>query len=618
MAIRRNINYINKDFAEYRSSLINYSQTYFPTTYTDFSETSPGMMFMEQAAYVGDVLSFYLDNQVQETYIQYARQFDNLYDLAYMYGYKPKATGLANTLVDFYQQVPSKLSGSAYVPDFDYALYVNPNTVISTTAGSPTTFTTDEPIDFSVSNSSDPTTVSVAQITAGNPTYYLLKKTRRAFSGVINSTTATFGAPEEFATVDINSTNLAGIIDVFDNNGNQWYEVDYLGQDAVYIGLKNVNTNDPNTYLDADTPYILQTKQVQNRFATRLLNATTLQLQFGAGTATDTTENIIPNPDNVGLGLPFGQSKLTTAFSPTNFIFTNTYGVAPSNATLTIRYYTGGGTQSNVLSNTLTNPTTTTFQFLKGGLDSTTAQYVFNSISTNNPIAASGGQDGDTIEEIRQNSISNFPTQLRNVTPNDYLIRALSMPPKYGVISKAFAQKPTLNDKEANSNTTLDIYALSSDINGKLTTASNALKTNLKTYINQYRMISDTISIKNAFVINFAVYFEIITYPNYNGNQVIEKCIAALQNYFSIDKWQINQPIILPDLFVLLDQIDGVQTVKQINFTNKAGTSQGYSQNAYDMEGATQNGTIFPSLDPSIFELKYPNTDIKGRVVTLF
>ena len=131
-------------------------------------------------------------------------------------------------------------------------------------------------------------------------------------------------------------------------------------------------------------------------------------------------------------------------------------------------------------------------------------------------------------------------------------------------------------------------------------------------------MISDTISIKNAFVINFAVYFEIITYPNYNGNQVIEKCIAALQNYFSIDKWQINQPIILPDLFVLLDQIDGVQTVKQVNFTNKAGTSQGYSQYAYDMKGATQNGTIFPSLDPSIFELKYPNTDIKGRVVTLF
>ena len=618
MAIRRDINYINKDFAEYRNSLINYSQTYFPTTYTDFSETSPGMMFMEQAAYVGDVLSFYLDNQIQETYIQYARQFSNLYDLAYMYGYKPKATGLANTLVDFYQQVPSKLSGSEYVPDFDYALYVNSNTVISTTAGSPTNFTTDEPVDFSVSNSLDPTTVSVAQISAGNPTYYLLKKSRRAFSGDINTTSITFGAPEEFSTVNINGTNLAGIIDVFDSNGNQWYEVDYLGQDAVFIGIKNTNVNDPNSYTDTDTPYILQTRQVQNRFATRLLNETTLQLQFGVGSPTDTTENVIPNPDNVGLGLPFGQNKLTTAYSPNNFIFTNTYGVAPSYTTLTIRYYTGGGVQSNVLSNTLTNPSTTTFQFIKGGLDSTTAQYVFDSIATNNPIAASGGQDGDTIEEIRQNSISNFPTQLRNVTANDYLIRALSMPPKYGVISKAWAQKPLVSDETTNTNTTLDIYVLSADINGKLTSASTALKNNIKTYINQYRMISDTISIKNAFVINFAVYFEIITYPNYNSNQVIQKCITALQDYFIIDKWQINQPIIIPDLFVLLDQIEGVQTVKQVNFTNKAGTSQGYSKYAYDMNGAMQNGTIFPSLDPSIFELKYPNTDIKGRVVTLF
>ena len=618
MAIRRDINYINKDFAEYRNTLINYSQTYFPTTYTDFSETSPGMMFIEQAAYVGDVLSFYLDNQVQETYLQYARQDDNLYDLAYMYGYKPKATGLAITSVDFYQQVPSKLSASAYVPDFDYALYVNQNTVVSTTAGNSTSFTTDEPIDFSVSNSLDPTIVSVAQVSAGNPTYYLLKKTRRAFSGVINNTSVTFGAPEEFATTEINGTNLSNIIDVFDSDGNQWYEVDYLGQDAVYTGLKNVNTNDPNTYTDADTPYILQTKRVQTRFATRFLNANTLQLQFGAGSPTETTENVIPNPDNVGLGLPFGQSKLTTAYSPTNFVFTNTYGIAPSNTTLTIRYYTGGGVQSNIPSNTLTNPTTSTIQFLKGGLDPTTAQYVFDSIATNNPIAASGGQDGDTIEEIRQNSISNFPTQLRNVTSNDYLIRALSMPPKFGVISKAWAQKPLVEDINDGPSATLDIYLLSSDLNGKLTTASQALKENVKTYINEYRMISDTISIKNAFVINFNVNFEIITFPNYNGNQVVEECILELKDYFSIDKWQINQPIIISNLFVLLDQVEGVQTVKQVNLNNVAGTSQGYSKYAYDMNGALQNGTIFPSLDPSIFELKYPDNDIKGRVVTLF
>tara|TARA_R110000823_G_scaffold83442_1_gene188238 strand:+ start:564 stop:2408 length:1845 start_codon:yes stop_codon:yes gene_type:complete len=614
MAINRNINYINKDFAQYRNQLINYSQTYFPTTYTDFAPTSPGMMFMEQAAYVGDVLSFYLDNQIQENYLQYARQTSNLYDMAYMYGYKPKVTGLSTVMVDFYQQVPRKLVGGISEPDYDYALYVNPNTTINSTSGNPQTFTTEDPIDFTVSSSDNPTTVTIAQVSSGVPDYYLLKKTIKAFSGTISSTQFTFGAPVEFATQNINANNIAGIIDVKDSDGNPWYEVDYLGQDLVFDGIRNTNTNDPNTYLDTDAPYLLQTKSVQNRFATRFLAGNVLQLQFGAGSPTTTTETVIPNPFNVGLGLPFGQDKLTTAYSPTNFIFTNTYGTTPSNTTLTIRYLTGGGVSSNILSNTLTSPVTSTIQFLKGGLDPTTSQFIFNTIATNNPTAASGGQDGDTIEEIRNNAISNFSTQLRNVTQDDYLVRALSMPSKYGVISKAFTQKPNAGEAA----TTLDIYVLSQNSTSQLTLASTTLKNNLKSYINEYRMIGDTISIKNAFIINFAIDFEIITYPNYNNNEVLQRCIIALQNYFNLDIWQINQPILTPDLYVLLDAIDGVQTVKQINFTNKAGTSQGYSEWAYDMNGANQNGTIFPSLDPSIFELKFPNTDIKGRVVTLF
>jgi hypothetical protein len=614
MAVNRTINYINKDFSEYRNQLINYSQTYFPTTYTDFTPTSPGMMFMEQAAYVGDVLSFYLDNQIQENYLQYARQPSNLYDLAYMYGYKPKSTGLATVRVDFYQQVPRKLVNNIAEPDYDYALYFNANTQTNTTSGDPQTFTTEDPIDFTVSSSDNPTTVSVAQITSGVPDYYLLKKTANAYSGTIKSTEFSFGAPREFSTVTINDANIAGIIDIVDADGNVWYEVDYLGQDLVFDGIKNTNTNDPNTYTDSDTPYLLQTKSVQNRFATRFLSNTLLQIQFGAGSPATTTEEVIPNPFNVGLGLPFGQNKLTTAYSPTNFIFTSTYGNTPTNTTLTVRYLTGGGVKSNILANTLTNVNKSTVQFLKGGLNPTTSQYVFDSVASNNPLAASGGQDGDTIEEIRNNSISQFSTQLRNVTQDDYLVRALSMPSKFGTIAKAFTQKPNADE----ANTTLDIYVLSMNNDNKLTTASRTLKTNLKNYINEYRMIGDTISIKDAFVINFAIDFEIITYPNYNNNQVLQRCFVALQNYFVLDRWQINQPIITPDLFVLLDAIDGVQTVKQINFTNKTGTSQGYSQWAYDMNAANQNGTIFPSLDPSIFELKYPNTDIKGRVVNLF
>ena len=614
MAVTRNINYINKDFTSYRNQLVNYTQTYFPTTYTDFSPTSPGMMFIEQAAYVGDVLSFYLDNQIQENYLQYARQTNNLYDMTYMYGYKPRVTGLATVTVDLYQQVPAKLISGVAEPDFDYAVLVNANTQISTTSGTPQTFIVEESVDFKVSSSSNPTSVTVAQITSGIPDYYLLRKSVTAYSGVIRSTEFSFGAPVEFSTVSINAPNIANIIDVFDSDGNQYYEVDYLGTDLVFDSIRNTNVNDPNTYNDSDTPYLLQTKSVQNRFATRFLASNLLQLQFGAGSPATVTEDVIPNPFNVGLGLPFGQDKLTTAYSPTNFIFTNTYGNTPSNTSLTVRYLSGGGVGSNILANTLTNVNTGNIQFLKGGLNTTTAQYVFDSIASNNPYAANGGNNGDTIEDIRQNAISQFSTQMRNVTQDDYLVRALSMPSKFGTISKAFTQKPNADEAA----TTLDIYCLSQNEQSQLTIPSSTLKNNLKTYINEYRMIGDTISIKNAFIINFAIDFEIVTYPNYINNQVLSGCIVALRNYFRTDKWQINQPIITPDLFVLLDAIDGVQTVKQINLTNKTGTSQNYSEWAYDMDGANQNGTIFPSLDPSIFELKFPNSDITGRVVNLF
>ena len=613
MAVRRNINYINKEFPEFRNQLINYSQTYFPSTYTDFTDTSPGMMFIEQAAYVSDVLSFYLDNQIQENFMQYARQNDNLYDLAYMYGYKPKATGLSETTMEFFQQIPAIQVGNVYQPDYSYTVTIPANTVIKTQAATSVAFTIEDPVNFSVSSSSDTTEVSVAQTSNGIPTFYLLRKTRKSFSGKINTTSFSFGAPQEFATVVLASPNIAGVIDIVDSEGNIWYEVDYLAQDLVYDSLRNTNVNSPNTFEDSDAPFLLQTKNVQNRFATRFLTPTQLQIQFGSGNPANTTEEVIPNSMNVGLGLPFEQDKLTTAYSPTNFIFTNTYGVSPTNTTLTVRYYTGGGVASNVLSNTANSIDRTNILFNTSGLSTNTSNYIFNTIAANNITAASGGQDGDTIEEIRQNSISQFSTQLRNVTQDDYLVRALSMPAKYGVVSKALTQKPNAES----ANTTLDLYVLTNDLNNNLTTASDTLKTNLRTYINQYRMIGDTISIKDAFIINFGIHFEIITYPNFNSNEVIERCIIALKNYFLLDKWQINQPIVVPDLFVLLDTLDGVQTVRSVKIANIAGTSSNYSEWAYDMEGANQNGTIYPSLDPSIFELKFPDNDIKGRVVNL-
>ena len=619
MAVRRNIQYINKDFTELRASLINYARTYFPTTYNDFSPASPGMMFIEMASYIGDVMSFYLDNQIQETYLQYARQTNNLYELAYMFGYKPNVTQVATVDIDFYQQVPALGAPGSQSPDFSYALFIPANTTVTSISPYNTTFLVEDPVDFSVSSSGDPTEVTVYQVTGGNNVqYFLLKKTRKAISSTINTTTFTFGAPEQFATVEISSPNIVGILDIVDSDNNTWYEVDYLAQDTVFDSIKNTNVNDPNlSQYQGDTPYLLQLKGIQRRFASRFLNTTTLQLQFGAGTSNDTDEEILPNPDNVGLGLPFEKDKLTTAFSPSNFVFTKTYGIAPSNTTLTVRYLTGGGVGANVPANTITTISSTVI-FLNNNLNSTTANTIFNSLVANNPAAADGGGDGDTTEELRQNASSNFATQLRNVTQDDYLVRALSLPAKYGVISKAYIE-PTKAQSVASgaAASILDLYILSFDNTSKLRTASVALKQNLSTYLSQYRMVNDSISIKDAFIINIGVNFDIIVLPNFNSNEVLTKCILTMQDFFAIKNWQINEPIILRDLYVILDEVEGVQTVKNITISNKVGTALGYSEFAYDIAGATINSVVYPSIDPMIFEVKYPNTDIQGRVVNL-
>ena len=612
MAINREIKYLNQDFSGFRTNLINYAQTYFPSTYTDFSATSPGIMFMEMASYVGDVLTYYLNNQVQENFLQYSRQTSNIFDLAYMFGYKPKVTGLATVDIDFYQELPAKTVDGKKVPDYDYALFIEENTQISSNIDSQK-FIIEDPVDFTVSSSLDPTIVKISQITDGEPVYFLLKKTRKATSGTISNTSFSFGNPSEFPTVVLNANNIAHIVDIFDENGNQYYEVDHLAQDLVFDGIKNTNVNDPNNSQNSDTPYILKTKQVQRRFATRFLSENQLQIQFGSGNPEVNDEDITPNPTNVGIGLPFEKSKLTTAYSPTNFIFTDSYGIAPSNTTITVRYLTGGGVTSNVDSNILTSIDKSSVRFLNNNLNTTTANYIFGTVAANNGNAAVGGKDGDTIEEIRQNSISNYSSQLRNVTSDDYLVRALSMPSKYGVVAKAHVQKPNIDDYLSS----LDLYVLSYDSDKNLQQTSSTLKHNLKTYLSQYRMIGDTISIKDAFVINIGCNFEIITLPNKNNNEILSACIITLQNYFNIDKWQINQPIILRDIQILLDSIDGVQTVKKVEIVNKAGTTSGYSKYAYDIKGATQNGVVYPSLDPSIFQVKYLNQDIKGKVVTI-
>lgn len=625
MANSKTVQYLNKDFDSLKAQLINFAQTYYPNTYNDFSETSPGMMLIEMASYVGDILSFYIDNQIQENFLQFAKQRKNLLAQAYTYGYQPKVTKAASVILSVYQIVPSTLASGQYEPDFNYALILEEGSRISSNLDSNIQFYINEKLDFSKSTINSETEISVYSTDIyQNPQFYLLKKQVKATAGTLTTTTFTFGNPERYPTVDILDTNIIGIINVTDSNNNKWYEVPYLAQDTIFEPVVNTIQNNPNLSQYNDTvPYLLKLKKVPRRFITRFKTNNQLQLQFGPGISSGADEEIIPNSDNIGLGLPYGVDKMTTAFDPSNFLYTQTYGLAPSNTTLTVTYLKGGGVSSNAPVNSLTINSDISTSFSGVNLDNTLSTTVLNSLAFNNEEAASGGGDGDTNEQIRQNALSSFPTQLRTVTKDDYIVRTLSLPSKYGLISKAYVnqdiniQTNFPNDLIANQNlNSISLYILSKDSNNNLTIPNLALKQNLKTYLSQYRMVTDAVNIKDAFIINIGVNFEIVVRPNYNNKLVLNNCLISLQNYFNIDKWQINQPIILPEIYSLLDQIEGVQTVQKVEIINKAGININYSPYSYDIKGAIINNIIYPSLDPSIFEVKFPLTDIQGRVVT--
>lgn len=622
MPTSKKVSYINKDFDTFKQQLINFAKTYYPQSYNDFTEASPGMMFIEQASYVGDVLSFYSDNQVQENFVQYAKQRRSLLAAAYRGGYTPKVTAAATTLVDIYQIIPSQIVFGQSVPNWDYAMIIEQGAQLSYVNDPAIKFYIENKIDFTQSGSGNPTELTVRSLNSLNqPDFYLLKKQALAVAGTLKSTTFSFGAPEKFPTVTIDENQIIQIVNVTDSDGNKWYEVPYLAQETIFTPEENTILNDPNLYQYRDqVPYLLKLQKVPRRFVARFLSDNTLQLQFGAGISNAADEYITPNPENVGIGLPYGVDRMTTAYDPSNFMYTKTYGVAPSNTTLTVQYLVGSGVASNIPSNTLGLLASGSISFYGGTLNPVLAGNVQQSLVFNNPNAATGGGDGDTNEDLRLNTLASYPTQLRTVTKDDYLVRALSMNPKYGTVSKAYItqEKAITQDTFAeieNNPFALNLYVLSRNNQNKLEPPTLALKQNLKTFLGEYRMLTDAVNILDAFIINIGIDFDIVVRPKYNNRDVLNRCLTTLNEYFNIDNWQINQPIILANVYTLLDTIEGVQTVQKVEVYNIVGESTGYSKYAYDIKAATINGIIYPSLDPSIFEVKFPGADITGRVV---
>ena len=600
----KNISYLNKDFGAFKTELQQYAKTYFPTTYNDFTEATPGNLFIEMASYVGDVMSFYLDTQVQENFLLYAKEKENLYAQAYVMGYRPKASYASNTTVDIYQLVPSITNGGITTPDYTtYGVIVPTNTSLTSTTNG-TKFLTTQQVDFTDTGSTE--------ITFVNSEYYLFKKSVPAISAEIKETTINVGQNQKFATAVITDTNILQILNVTGSDSNQYYEVPYLAQTSIFKPLANPSYNTDQV------PYLLQLQSTPRRFVSRILSDNTLELEFGAGLSSNKTDTqIIPTPSNIQAGIVPGISLLTNNYNEAGTFFTQEYGLVP-NGDLTVKYLVGGSITSNVPANDLTTIDTTGVTFPGGG--GVLNDIVLQSIVSSNPNPSSGGRNGDTVDEIRQNALYSFSTQLRAVTKDDYIVRAMSMPADYGTVAKAYiSQDLNSNPQETVAHTNplnplaLDLYILSYNSNKQLTTGSLTLKENLVTYLNQYRMVTDAINIKDAYYINIGLNFDIIVLSGYSNKDVITNCITVLKDHFNIDKWQINQPITLSDIQSKLLQVKGVQSVVKLEIINKQGGN--YSQYGYDIAGATKNGNVYPSLDPAVFEIRFPDVDIQGRVV---
>jgi hypothetical protein len=621
--INKDVRYVNRDFNSLKKALIDFSKNYFPDTYQDFNESSPGMMFLEMSAYVGDVLSFYTDVTLQESMILFANERQNILNIAQSLGYRPKNRISANVVLDIFQVVPAKLVTGNIVPDFDYAFAIEPGMTVSPTTDGEISFRTIDYVDFKTSSSFDPTEVTPYEIddTTGEVTYWLLKKSAKAVSGDVKTVDFTFNDPKPYDKVTINDPDIIEILYAIDSEGNAWTHVPYLSQDTVFEPVLNVPRNDAKlSKYRLETPYLLKLKKIPRRFTSRQFSNGTFELQFGAGISDVDDELLIPNPDLVGGSLPMTNPNLSIDIDPSNFLYTKTYGLAPNNTSLTVYYTVGKGNSDNVPSEVLTNILRRTAILDQEGLDPVLHAQAISSLAVTNPEPATGGKLEEDINEIRYNAVASFAAQNRAVTKEDYIIRAYSLPARYGSIAKAYITKDTqltkdsiFNSDRVQNDLALNFYVLGYDINGKLTTVNDATKENLKTYLNWYRMLTDAINIRDAYVINIGIEFDIITLPDENSNQVVLRCIDRLKQYFDIKKWQINQPIIISNIYTELDRVPGVQTVVNIKLKNLFDPTLGYSPHAYNIDQSIKDGVLFPSLDPSIFEIKYPNNDIVGR-----
>ncbi len=641
----RDIRYLGRDFDQLKANLIEFSKHYYPKTYKDFNNASPGMMFIDMASYVGDVLSFYIDYQFKEGLINSAEERKNVLNLAKYLGYNTRPSRPSTTYLDLYQIIPSKrVENGSFEPDDRYALRLKSG--LEALSSNRVSFITTENVDFSLNSIMFPRVDEVfSRNSSGEPDFYLLKKSVKAYSG--KTVTKSFNIQETTPNlrIELSEDNVIKIVSVKDADNNRWHQVEYLAQDLIQLPAENnqLNFEDFSNY-KSTVPNIIKFLRTNRRFITEVDSENKTFLQFGTSTDSLEEEILVPNSELLGIGFS-NVSKYNLTLDPTSFIKSNSYGMSPFNTTLEVKYVIGGGVDSNTNVDDIVILSKVEYDDVTEYLPSEVnlINTIKNSLRVNNPVPATGGSGPESVLEIKQNAISNFAAQDRVVTREDYISRVLNMPAEYGRISKVSVTsesdlhinniKPIQGLIDENRNILVDetnkdfrkinldgvnpfgvnLYVLTYNENKNLTKANEALIYNLRNYLSKYRMISDRINIIDGFIINIGVDFTILTYSTYNKKEVLTECLNAVKQFFDIELWQFSQPINVGQLELELAKVEGVQAVSNLEILNLVG--DGYSICEYDLNAATRNKIIYPPIDQAVFEIKNPDVDIKGKVL---
>ena len=605
MAETKQIKYTNKSFSNIIEEFGTYAKQYFPDFFSNMTDVySIERLIAEFVAYQADVLNFQINDTYRQLLRQYATDNEAIFRNAKSLGYKIQTSKVAVGYVRFSQLVPAISSSGTYIPDTSYCAIINSGATVSNVNGA-ITYTTIEECDFS---EYDSTLTDVTQFNAENPSQFRIYKDIKVRSGekVIKKLTITDAISYKTLYVD---DYVAFIESVVDEEGNTWYEVDYLAQDYIFHKVQNNGTVKEYVPFAEETPFVLKMKKVSRRFIVDRKSDGRCYLMFGSGKDVINNDLLALSADDILSNNEIANLNLSSTVIADGFTKSDSYGLTPYNTTLTIGYVITRGQTENLKSNNVTNLVNVRPTFTQ-----TVSDEILNSIRVTNPTSIVGADILTDFSKIQQESMGAFVSQNRCVTVEDYMIRVKLLPSYFGGISKSFVERNMAQPS------TLDVYVLSKDNLGYAIHSNTLTKTNVMNYINEFRMIGTKLIIKDAYIINFGVYFDYNVLKGYDKNLIFLDISKRIEEYFKPERWEINQPIVIEDFKLYLYGIDGLASINNITF--KCINDEGYSNAYYMMDISDNNshydknkGVLYPPAYPSLFELKNPKNNIKGRYV---